>query len=246
MSDVEVAAAELSHVTKEYRGTTALQDVSFEARPGRILGLLGRNGAGKTTALRVLLGLCAPTSGSATVLGHPYPRLPDGPRRVGTTFDADGQPPGVSGEKALRIWSTMLDLPPSRVGEIISKVGLVGAERKAVSAYSTGMRQRLDLAVALLADPEVIILDEPANGLDPEGIRWMRDLLKGLAAEGRTVILSSHLLAEVEQTVQDVVILQTSVRYAGSLTDLTGGGARRLEDTFFELVEPIATSGGSR
>nr|WP_297422747.1 ATP-binding cassette domain-containing protein [uncultured Actinotalea sp.] len=244
MTNGDVPGVVLDRVTKVYRDTTALQDVSFEARPGRVLGLLGRNGAGKTTALRITLGLTSPTAGSATVLGRPYAQLPDGPRRVGSTFDGDGQPPGVTGAKALALWATMLDLPRARVGEVVDLVGLRGAERKAVSAYSTGMRQRLDLAVALLADPEVVVLDEPANGLDPDGIRWLRDLLRRLAAEGRTVIVSSHLLAEVEQTVQDVVVLQSTVRYSGPLEDLTGG-RRRLEEAFFDLVDaPVA--GGVR
>lgn len=238
----------LENVTKRYADDSiALEDVTFHATPGRVMGLLGRNGAGKTTALRVLMGLTRPTSGAAHVLGRPYPDLPDGARRVGTSFDDYGSLTGASGPRELSIWAATLGLPQKRVREVLDLVDLRGVGRKPVKAYSTGMRRRLNLAVMLLADPEVLVLDEPANGLDPEGIRWLRDLLGGLAAEGRTVLLSSHLLAEVEQTVQDVVILQQSVRYSGSLADLTGHGARRLETAFFDVLsgETPAAAGGA-
>nr|WP_239077792.1 ATP-binding cassette domain-containing protein [Streptomyces sp. SID9124] len=221
---------------------TAVEDLSFTVRPGRIVGLLGRNGAGKSTALRVLLGLARATSGHATLFGQPYEELPDAARRVGVSMDSTGPMPGTTGRRDLRIWARLLGLPAARVDEVLDQVGLTdGADRK-VKGYSTGMRQRLALATALLPDPELLVLDEPVNGLDPDGIRWLRELLRSFAAEGRTVLLSSHLLAEVEQTVDDVVILQRTLRFAGELSQLTGDGAERLEDRFFELA---GTAGGT-
>ncbi|MEE6281376.1 ABC transporter ATP-binding protein [Georgenia sunbinii] len=237
----------LTNVTKRYAGdAVALKDVTFHATPGRVLGLLGRNGAGKTTALRILMGLTKPTAGVAHVLGQPYPDLPRGARRVGTSFDDYGSLVGASGPRELSILATTLGVPQRRAREVLELVGLSGVGRKPVKAYSTGMRRRLNLAITLLADPEVVVLDEPANGLDPDGVRWLRDLLGGLAAEGRTVLLSSHLLAEVEQTVQDVVILQQSVRYSGSLADLTRDGTRRLEAAFFDVLADQPTSDPAR
>lgn len=237
------ATVRLDRVTKNFKtGARALDDVSIEATSGRILGLLGRNGAGKTTALRILMGLTQPSSGTASILGHAYTELRNGPRRVGTSFDGYGYLAGASGPRELSIWATMLGVSGSRVRHMLDLVDLRGAGHKPVKAYSTGMRQRLNLAIALLADPEVLILDEPANGLDPEGIRWLRDLLLGLAADGRSIIVSSHLLAEVEQTVQDVVVLQQSVRYSGSLADLTGDGRRGLETAFFDLLNANESS----
>src|SRR3712207_4286573 len=220
------AVVTFANVTKQFGAMTAVRDLSFEVRPGRIVGLLGRNGAGKTTSLKMLLGLNRPTAGSATVFGHPYAELPHAARRVGVTMDGINPTPGSTGRRDLRIWARTLGVPVSRVDAVLERVGLEGADR-AVKGYSTGMRQRLALATALLADPELLVLDEPVNGLDPDGIRWLRDLLRGLAAEGRTVLISSHLLAEVEQTVDDVVILQQTLRFAGSLTELTEGGTNR-------------------
>ncbi len=223
-------------VTKRFGDVTAIEDVTFDVEPGRILGLLGRNGAGKTTALRVALGLAAPTSGTVTIFGQRYADLPEAKRRVGVTMDCLGHPPGASGRRELTIWATMLGIPRARVDELLRLVDLPVDDRREVTKYSTGMQQRLALAVALMSDPEVLILDEPANGLDPVGVRWLRDLLRGLAAEGRTIVLSSHQLAEVEQTVDDVVILQQQVRYAGTIYDLTAARRHRLEDRFLELV----------
>ncbi|MBD0706877.1 MULTISPECIES: ATP-binding cassette domain-containing protein [unclassified Streptomyces] len=230
------AVVEFHSVTKRFGGVSAVEDLSFTVRPGRIVGILGRNGAGKSTSLRVLLGLARPTEGSATVFGQAYQDLPHAARRIGVSMDSIGPTPGTTGRRDLSVWARTLGLPPARVDEVIDLVDLTeGADRK-VKGYSTGMKQRLALATALLADPELLVLDEPVNGLDPDGIRWLRELLRSLAAEGRTVLLSSHLLAEVEQTVDDVVILQRTLRYAGALEDLTTGGADRLEDRFFELA----------
>ncbi|OEJ26163.1 ABC transporter ATP-binding protein [Streptomyces agglomeratus] len=224
------------NLTKSFGGVTAVEDLTFEVRPGRVTGLLGRNGAGKTTTLRMLLGLAAPTSGSATVFGSPYAQLPRAAHRVGVCMDGLGSVPGATGRRELDIWSATLGLPARRTDEVLGLVGLSEAADRPVKGYSTGMRQRLGLATALLPDPELLILDEPANGLDPDGIRQLRETLRALAAEGRTVLVSSHLLAEVEQTVDDVVVVQRTLRYAGTLADLTGNGAHRLEDRFFALA----------
>ncbi|MFI2032951.1 ATP-binding cassette domain-containing protein [Streptomyces buecherae] len=234
MSDVPVI--EFRGVSKRFGPVPAVEDLSFTVRPGRVVGLLGRNGAGKTTSLRMLLGLARPTAGSTTVLGHAYGDLPDAARRVGVSMDAIGPTPGATGRRDLLVWSRTLGLPQARVDEVLDLVGLTDSADRKVKGYSTGMKQRLALATALLADPELLVLDEPVNGLDPDGIRWLRVLLRSLATEGRTVLLSSHLLAEVEQTVDDVVILQRTLRYEGELSALTSHGAERLEDRFFELT----------
>ncbi|WP_328609266.1 ATP-binding cassette domain-containing protein [Amycolatopsis sp. NBC_00345] len=223
-------------LTKRYGPVTAVEDVSFAVAPGRVTGLLGRNGAGKTTSLRMALGLVRPSSGSVTLWGRPYAGLPGAAHRIGVSMDGIGPLPGATGRRDLRIWARTLGLPRTRADEVLDLVGIGGAADRPVKGYSTGMRQRLALGTALLADPELLVLDEPANGLDPDGIRWLRRLLRGLADEGRTVLVSSHLLAEVEQTVDDVVILDRTVRFAGSLAELTSAGAERLEDRFFALV----------
>ncbi|MFK4070829.1 ABC transporter ATP-binding protein [Streptomyces sp. NPDC029674] len=228
-------------LTKNFGQVTAVQDVTFTVSPGRIVGLLGRNGAGKTTTLRMLLGLTAATAGRATVFGHHYAELPHAAHRIGVSMDGIGTLPGLSGRRDLRIWARMLGLPAHRADEVLEQVGLGDRADHKANGYSTGMKQRHALASALLADPELLILDEPANGLDPDGIRWLRTFLRSLAEEGRTVLISSHLLAEVEQTVDDVVVIQRSLRYSGSLHDLTCGGEIRLEDRFFELVDVATT-----
>jgi ABC-2 type transport system ATP-binding protein len=235
-------AVSLSGLTKTYKGVTAVDDLSVDIRAGRVTGLLGRNGAGKTTTLRMLLGLAAPTTGTATILGRPYAELPDAAHRVGVSMDGMGGVPGATVRGELRIWCTVLGLPAGRADEVMEITGIADAATRPVKGCSTGMRQRLSLAAALLADPEVLVLDEPANGLDPDGIRWLRDTLRTLAGEGRTVLVSSHQLAELEQTVDDVVIMQRTLRYAGTLADLTEDGAARLEERFFELVDPATTT----
>lgn len=226
---------EFRGLTKRYGGVTAVDDVSLQVTAGRVVGLLGRNGAGKTTMLRCLLGLTQPTAGTAMLFGASYRVLASAAHRVGVTLDSIGHLPGATGASELAVWAKTLGLPRSRVSTVLEQVGLADSAGKRLKAYSTGMKQRHKLATALLADPEVLILDEPANGLDPEGVRWLRTTVRGLAAEGRTVLLCSHQLAEVEQTVDDVVILQRNVRFAGPLAELTSGGGR-LEDRFFDLV----------
>ncbi|WP_116246383.1 ABC transporter ATP-binding protein [Nocardiopsis sp. FIRDI 009] len=229
-------AASFRSVSKRFGSTTAVDDITFDVRPGRITGLLGRNGAGKTTSLKMLLGLARPTEGTTTVFGRPYASLPDAAHRVGVGMDGVNSIPDMRGRRELRVWSRMLGLPDRRVDEVLELVGLGDRAERRVKDYSTGMRQRHTIAGALLADPEFLVLDEPVNGLDPDGIRWLRGFLRRLADEGRTVLISSHLLAEVEQTVDDVVVIQKSLRYSGPLSGLVSGPDERLEERFFSLV----------
>ncbi|MFJ3962359.1 ABC transporter ATP-binding protein [Streptomyces sp. NPDC090036] len=237
------ASVALSGISKRFGAHQALENASFELRPGKVTGLLGPNGAGKSTLLRILLGLARPDSGTALVLGSEPGAAPEQARRIGVVMDAIGFPPRMTVRRQLEISARSLGLPASRIDEVLAQVGLEGdAARKRVRACSTGMRQRLALAVALLPDPELLILDEPLNGLDPDGIRWMRRLVEQVAAEGRTVLIASHMLSEVEQTVDDIVVLRRSVLFSGSLQDLIRRGNGRLEDAYFELVEGPADS----
>ncbi|KFK90352.1 ABC transporter ATP-binding protein [Streptomyces sp. JS01] len=198
---------EFRGLSKRYRDRSAVEDLSFTVRPGRVTGFLGPNGAGKTTTLRMLLGLTAPTSGTATIGGQRYRDLGQPLRTVGAMLDESGTHRRRTGRDHLRVQCAATGLPARRADEVLDQVGLARAGGRRYEEYSLGMRQRLNLAQALLGDPPVLILDEPANGLDPEGIAWMRALLKGLAAEGRTVLVSSHLISEVEQTADDLVII---------------------------------------
>jgi ABC-2 type transport system ATP-binding protein len=194
-------------LTKRYGPVLAIDDLSFDVQPGKVTGFLGPNGSGKTTTLRVLLGLAAPTSGTATIDGLEYRQLPDPVRRVGAALDSSTFHPGRSAAQHLRVIATATGLPHRRVDEVLGLVGLSDSAGRTVGGFSLGMRQRLSLAGALLGDPAVLIFDEPLNGLDPDGIRWIRGLLRALAAESRTVFVSSHLLTEVAQTVDDVVVI---------------------------------------
>ena len=210
------------NLTKRYGPRTVVDDVSFTARPGRVTGFLGPNGAGKSTTMRMLCALTTPTSGSATVLGRPYVELPNPGCRVGVLLDAGAQHVGRTGREVLSLSAQLLDLPAGRVDEVLTLVGLTAREAAGrVRTYSLGMRQRLGLAHALLGDPEVLILDEPVNGLDPAGIRWMRGLLRSIAAYGGTVLLSSHLLLEVEAVADDLVLIgHGRILAAGCAADL--------------------------
>ena len=194
-------------LTKRFGSVLAVDDLSFTLDPGTITGFLGPNGAGKTTTLRMLLGLAAPTSGRALVLGGPYAELDRPAVSVGAVLEATDFHPGRSGRDHLRTLGRAAGIPDSRADEVLRTVELQAAGRRRVKGYSLGMRQRLGLAAALLGDPELLILDEPANGLDPEGVRWLRDFLRAFASEGRTVLVSSHVLAEVAQTVDQVLII---------------------------------------
>ncbi|GAB4013337.1 ABC transporter ATP-binding protein [Nocardioides ultimimeridianus] len=199
---------EIQSLTKRYRDFTAVDDVSFTARPGRVTGFLGPNGAGKSTSMRVMVGLTPPTSGTATILGRSFTDLPNPGREVGVLLDASAQHAGRTGREILTIAARTMGLPRTRVDEMLERVSLSDHEAsRRVRNYSLGMRQRLGIAAALLGDPEVLILDEPANGLDPAGIRWMRDLLRGFADQGGTVLLSSHLLHEIEVIADDIVVI---------------------------------------
>jgi ABC-2 type transport system ATP-binding protein len=220
-----VAAIETAGLTKRYGPVTAVDDLTFAVRDGAVTGFLGPNGAGKTTTLRMILGLARPTAGHATVLGRPYAELDHPARTVGANLEIAGAHPGRKGRDHLRALAAMAGLPRSRVGEVLRTVELEPAAGRRAGKYSLGMRQRLGLAATLLGDPRVLVLDEPANGLDPQGIRWLRDFLRGLAAEGRTVLVSSHVLSEVAQTVDDVVVIHRGrLVEQGPVTRLTAGG----------------------
>ncbi len=201
------AAVEIRNLTKTFGSFRAVDDLSFSVDPGRITGFLGPNGAGKTTTLRMALGLIKPTSGTATIDGQRYADLRKPLHEVGAALEATNFHPGRSGRDHLRVIAAAGGFPDKRVDEMLDLVGIPAAAKKRAGGYSMGMRQRLGLAGALLGDPRVLILDEPANGLDPEGIRWLRGFLRHLAQEGKTILISSHLLSEVEQTVDDVVII---------------------------------------
>lgn len=213
---------QVESLTKRYGAITAVERLSFEAEPGRVTGFLGPNGSGKTTTLRILLGLAEPTAGRATFDGRRYDQLQDPIRRVGALITDDTFHPGRTGAQHLDILAIAGGIPRTRVAEVLETVGLTPAAERKVGGYSLGMRQRLGLAAALLGDPEVIVLDEPLNGLDPDGIVWTRSLLRHLAGQGRTVLLSSHLLAEVSVTVDDIVVIANGqLRAAGPLADLS-------------------------
>ncbi|MET0415554.1 MAG: ABC transporter ATP-binding protein [Actinoplanes sp.] len=197
----------VEHLTKQYKKLRAVDDLSFRVRPGRVTGFLGPNGAGKTTTLRMLLGLVTPTAGTATFAGRRYTDLTDPIRHVGAVLEASSAHRGRTGRNHLRMICRAAGLPDTRADEALALVGLTPAAHRKFKGYSLGMKQRLGIAAAMLGDPKVLILDEPANGLDPEGIRWMRDLLKALATEGRTVLVSSHLLGEMQLLADDVVIV---------------------------------------
>jgi ABC-2 type transport system ATP-binding protein len=198
----------IEHLTKRYGAHTAVDSVSFTVAPGTVTGFLGPNGAGKSTTMRMLVGLTPATSGSASVLGVPYPSLDNPGRHVGVLLDASAQHPGRTGREVLSLAATVMGLPRFRVDEMLDLVGLTAAEaRRRVGDYSLGMRQRLGIGHALLGDPEVLVLDEPANGLDPGGIHWMRGLLRRFAERGGSVLLSSHLLHEVEVIADELVII---------------------------------------
>ncbi|GAA2816860.1 ABC transporter ATP-binding protein [Crossiella cryophila] len=222
---------------KVYREVVAVRELSFTVGQGRILGLLGPNGAGKSTALRGLLGLLRPTAGSATVFGRPYGELSTPARRVGAHLDGVGFEPGISGRGHLRICAAAAGASRQRVERLLAEVGLRAAANRRVGRYSAGMTQRLGLATALVGDPELLVLDEPANGLDPDGIRWLRRFLREFADGGGTVLLSSHQLAEVAQTIDDVVIIKGGLLFAGSLAELTDGGRHELEQRYFDLID---------
>src|SRR4051795_4020808 len=210
-----------TNLTKSYGGTTVVRDVSLRCEPGTVTGFLGRNGAGKSTTLKMIVGLTRPDQGTSTVAGRPYVDLPNPTRVVGTLLDPSAMHAGRTGRATLTIAARMAGVPTDRVAKLLGQVGLSDAADRRVGGYSLGMRQRLGIAQALVADPQVLILDEPANGLDPEGIAWMRGLLRDFADRGGTVLLSSHLLQEVEATVDHLVVVSDgAVAASGPLQEL--------------------------
>ncbi len=212
---------EVRGLTKNFGPVRAVDDLTFTVRPGRVTGFLGPNGAGKTTTLRILLGLVRATAGTATISGRAYHELPEPTRYVGAALEAASFHPGRTARDHLRSLAPQARVGDTRVDEVLELVGLTSAAKRRVGGFSLGMRQRLGLATTLLGDPRVLVLDEPANGLDPEGIAWLRALLRHLASEGRTVLVSSHVLAEVQQTVDDVVIIsQGRLAHASTLAEL--------------------------
>ena len=217
----------VSGVTKTFGEVRAVSDLSFTVEPAAVTGFLGPNGAGKTTTLRVVLGLAKPDAGTAVINGRPYVKLVEPGRAVGAVLESTSFHPGRSARNHLRVYAAAAGMPDRRVDEVLELVGLTPAAKYAVRGFSMGMRQRLSLATAMLGDPKVLILDEPANGLDPEGIVWLRGLLRHLAHnDGRTVLVSSHVLSEVEQTVDSVVIIARGrLVHEGTLDELRGAGS---------------------
>ena len=247
---------QVESLTKRYRGATAVDNLSFTVPKGRITGFLGPNGAGKTTTLRVLLGLALPTSGRATVAGRRYRELESPLRTVGAVLEASNYHPGRSGRNQLRVLAAAAGISGSRVGEVLAEVELTAAAKRRVGSYSLGMRQRLSVAAALLGEPELLVLDEPANGLDPEGISWLRNFLREFADRGGTVLVSSHVLGEVAQLADEIVIIHRGRLVAQqSVAELTAqvSGATRVrspkaEDLLARLratgIEAEATGAG--
>jgi ABC-2 type transport system ATP-binding protein len=232
------AAIQVAGLRKKFDRVAAVDDVSFAVSYGRITGFLGPNGAGKTTTLRMILGLIRPDGGTAAVTGKAYAKLANPAWTVGALLDAAAAHPGRSGRDHLRVLAAQAGIPGRQAGQLLERVGLAQAAGQRAGRYSLGMRQRLGLAAALLGDPGILVLDEPGNGLDPQGIRWLRDLLRSLAAEGRAVLVSSHILAEVAQTVDDVVVISRgrTITQAPLGELLAARPGSTLEDIYLELT----------
>jgi len=231
---IDVSVRRLS---KHFGAVQAVQELTFDVPAGQVTGFLGPNGAGKTTTLRAVLGLVRPTAGEALIGGQRYDQLAHPRQVVGAVLEATGFHPGRRGRDHLRVTAHAAGLPASRVDDVLDQVGLTGDAGRRVGGYSLGMRQRLGLATALLGDPQVLVLDEPGNGLDPAGMAWLRELLRELARQGRTVIVSSHVLSEVAQTVDHIVIVhQGRLRFDGPLRELAGT-APSLEAAFLRLTD---------
>jgi ABC-2 type transport system ATP-binding protein len=236
----------IDSLTRTYGAFTAVDDISFTAEPGRVTGFLGPNGAGKSTTMRVLVGLTSPTAGSATILDRRFADLPNPGREVGVLLDASAQHAGRTGREILVIAQRTMGLPASSVDAMLERVSLTPEEAgRRVRNYSLGMRQRLGIATALIGDPEVLILDEPANGLDPAGIRWMRDLLREFADQGGTVLLSSHLLHEIEVIADDIVVIGNGRIVAQGTKQelLAAGGTLARSDDPAGLAEVMTVAG---
>ncbi len=223
-------------LTKRYGDVTAVDDLTFSLEAGTVTGFLGPNGAGKSTTLRLLLGLAEPTAGKALVFGRRYRELDQPARRAGAVLESNDFDPGRSGRDHLRVLALAAEIPSSRVDEVLELVELAADSRRRVKTYSLGMRQRLGLAAALLGDPALLVLDEPANGLDPAGVHWLRSLLRSFAAEGRTVLVSSHVLAELEQAIDHVMIINRGRLVAAARLDELTDGDRTLEEAYLALT----------
>ncbi len=229
------AVISFTGLVKTYGGQNAVDDLSASVNQGRITGFLGPNGAGKSTALRCLVGLAGPSSGSAQILGVPYRELENPLSKVGTVLDSRGFHPALTGRQNLRVVAAAASIPDARVDEVLEMVELSEAANKKMKKYSLGMKQRLALAGAILGDPEILILDEPANGLDPAGIAWLRKFLRMLAEGGRTILVSSHQLAEMQHTVDDVLIINKGKLIAAGTKEQVMG-PNSLEDAFLKLT----------
>ena len=225
-----------SSLSKRYGDVVAVDELTFSLRSGTVTGLLGPNGAGKTTTLRLLLGLAEPTTGEALVFGRRYRELDNPPRRVGAVLESNDFHPGRSGRDHLRALALAAEIPAGRVEEMLTLVEIEAVADRRVKTYSLGMRQRLGLAGALLGDPELLVLDEPANGLDPAGIHWLRTFLRRFAEQGGTVLVSSHVLAEVAQTVDEVLIIDRGRLVVSARLDELAGRGVTLEDAYLELT----------
>jgi ABC-2 type transport system ATP-binding protein len=228
-------------LTKTFGGPAVVDDLSFEVAAGTITGFVGANGAGKTTTMRMLLGLVSPSSGQALINGQPYRELVNPRHQVGAVLDGPGAHPRHTARTYLHILATAAGIPRHRIGEVLDAVDLAHHGGKRIGAFSQGMRQRLALAGALLADPPILLLDEPINGLDPRGILWMRDLLRGLAGEGRAILVSSHLLSELAEIAHRVVIIDHGRLIADAAVGELADG-RSLEDVYLELAGSLGTS----
>jgi ABC-2 type transport system ATP-binding protein len=224
-------------LTKHYGRTVAVRDLTFAVRPGVVTGFLGPNGAGKSTTMRMLIGLDRPDAGQASVNGKPFRELRRPLREVGAMLEAGSFHPGRSARAHLGALAVSNAIPLRRVEEVLALVGLEAAARRRAGKLSLGMAQRLGIAAALLGDPGIVILDEPVNGLDPEGIRWIRNLLKSLAAEGRTILISSHLISEVAQTADELIVIGQGRLLAHTTVAELSATASSLEDAFFQLTE---------
>lgn len=232
MNNVKI---EFKHLSKQFKEVLAVSDFSAQVLSGRVTGFLGPNGAGKSTALRCLVGLVTPTQGEALINGGPYSSLQDPIKHVGAVLDSRGFHPGLTAKQNLRIMASASGVDFSRISEVLDLVDLNDAANKRTKGFSLGMKQRLSLAIAMLGNPEILILDEPANGLDPLGIVWLREFVRKLASEGRTILVSSHQLAEMQNTVDDVLIINKGQLVAqGTIAEIRNG--KSLEEAFLDLT----------
>lgn len=246
--DTSRATIEIKGLSKRFGSVQAVDDLSFAVNAGKVTGFLGPNGAGKTTTLRMLLGLVRPDKGEATINGQRYKSLKNPTHHVGAVLEAASIHPGRSARNHLQLRALVGNIDRSRIDEVLEMVELSDAADRRVGTFSLGMKQRLNLAAALLGDPEIVILDEPTNGLDPGGVHWLRTFLRQLADQGHTVLVSSHLLAEVAQTVDDIVVLNRGRLVAQSSLQalLARAGTTNLEEVFFKLIDNANMKGGSR